>query len=191
MDNVELAQEHLEHAQHQAAHGTAHETRPETKWGAILVAVLASVAVLVEMRVNDAMITYLSDHISASDAWTQYQAKSVRRALYQQSAAALDAAGPAAAPRAEAARREAERMQTDPGHDGMEQLTERAHGFEEKREHELHLHEGLERGARGLQIAIVLVGLAMATSFPWLLWGGAALGGVSALYALVAGLGLI
>lgn len=185
-----MAQEGLEHAHH-ADHqggGAAHAIDPWTRRAAVLVAALAAGAVVAEMSTNDAQTAYLTAHIAASDTWTQYQAKSVRRAVYLQSAEVLTTANPAAAG---AARHEAERMASEPGHDGMQQLADRAHEHEVHRDHEQRLHDGLERGVRGLQIAIVLVSLFVVTRLRWLLFGGTALGAVAALYALATGFGLV
>lgn len=192
MDNVEMAQESLE----KAHHGHAHEETAWTKRAAVLVAALAAIAVIVEMSANDAQTSYLANHVSASDIWSQYQGKSVRRTVLQEAADAMESqAGghpdAATAARIAAARQNAQRMQSEPGHDGMEQLSERAAEHEHERDHDLHLHEGLERSARGLQIAIVLTGLFMVTRLGWLLACGSVLGAASAVYAVLAGVGVV
>ncbi len=189
MDNVEMAQDSLEKA-HGHAHGAAGEGAAVAKWAAVLVAVLAAVAVIVEMSANDAQTAYLADHVAASDLWTQYQAKSVRRTVLLQSAEVLDGQAPGGAAAARA-RAEAARMQSEPGHDGMEQLAERAHEQERGREHEFALYEGFERGVRGLQIAIVLAGLFLVTRLGWLLGLGVALGAAGGIYALLVGVGVL
>ncbi len=189
MDNVEMAQESLEKA-HGHAHGAEGEGASMARRAAVLVAVLAAVAVIVEMSANDAQTAYLADHVAASDLWTQYQAKSVRRTVLLQGAEVLDGQG-AGGGAAARARSEAARMQSEPGHDGMEQLAERAHERERGRDHEFGLYEGFERGVRGLQIAIVLAGLFLVTRIGWLLVLGLALGGAGGLYALLVGVGVL
>lgn len=182
-----MAQDSLE-----KAHGHAHggEGAAVAKWAAVLVAVLAAVAVVVEMSANDAQTAYLADHVAASDLWTQYQAKSVRRTVLLQSADVLDGQA-GAGERAARARAEAARMESEPGHDGMEQLAERAHERERAREREFGRYEGFERGVRGLQIAIVLAGLFLVTRLAWLLGLGVALGAAGGIYALLVGLGVL
>ncbi|MBE7211446.1 MAG: DUF4337 family protein [Gluconacetobacter diazotrophicus] len=194
MDNVEMAQSSLEHG-HAHGHAGNHQGgQPETltRAAAVLVAGLAAVAVVVEMSANDQQTAYLAHDVAASDLWSQYQGKSVRRTVSQDTAAILDAE-PAASDRsraaADAARAAAVRLENDPGGDGMRQLSGRATAEEHLRDHALHLHEHLERGVRGLQIAIVLVGLFMATRLRWLLGIGGALGVLSLLYSVLAGLG--
>jgi len=194
MDNVEMAQDSFEKAHEHAAHGAAHAVHSppaSTRLAAVLVAILAAVAVIVEMSANDQQTAYLAHYVSATDLWSQYQGKSVRHAVMSQSAAILDSLSPPSHAGAEAARDAAARLENDPGHDGMRQLSERAHHEEAARDTALHLHEGLERSVRGLQIAIVLVGLFMATRQTWLLGIGAVLGGFAILYGLVTGLALI
>jgi hypothetical protein len=184
MDNIEMAQEGMEHAHHHEAHGVD----PWTKRAAMLIAALAAAAVVGEMSANDAQTQYIAAHISASDTWNQYQAKSIRRSIFLQSAVALTAAHADPAEIA-AARNDAARMQSEPGHDGMTQLAAIAEEHEHRRDHELHRHEHLERGVRGLQIAIVLGSLFVVTRLRWLLAIGAGLGIVSAVYALAVGIG--
>jgi hypothetical protein len=89
-----------------------------------------------------------------------------------------------------AARIGAARLENEPGHDGMRQLAARAQEEEHRRDHALHLHEGFERSVRALQIAIVLVGLFMATRLFWLLGVGATLGAVGLLYGIAVGFGM-
>lgn len=192
MDNVELAQEGLEK--------TEHHERAElawTKYAAILIAALAAIAVIVEMSGNDAQVSYLSHHVSVADIWAQYQGKSTRRVVLSEAADTMESAAganpdPAIRSRIDKARAEAARMQSDPAKgDGMEQLQQRAKAEEHVRDHQLERHEGLELGARGLQIAVVLSGLAIVTGALWLFAVSGALGAVSAVYALLVGLSVV
>jgi hypothetical protein len=186
MDDVELAQEGLEK--------TERHERAElawTKYAAILIAVLAAIAVIVEMSGNDAQVAYLSHHVSVADTWAQYQGKSTRRVVLSEAADLLESApganqDQAVRARIDKARAEAARMQSDPDKgDGMEQLQRRARAEEHVRDHEL------ERGARGLQIAVVLSGLAIVTGALWLFAVSGVLGAVATVYALLAGLSLV
>jgi len=216
MSNLELAQEALEKAHHQMhghGHGHGHsgvQHNPDdekalaaaaratrlNRIAAIVVSFLAATAVVVEMSANDSQVGYLARHIEASDTWAQYQAKSIRRALFTESAEMMElqAGGTPTADqqkRIAAAREQAARMQDDPGHDGMKQLAERAHEAEHERDHELHLHENYELSARGLQIGIVLAGLFIVTQFNALLVIGGVLGLVAAGYAVLQAAGTI
>jgi hypothetical protein len=190
MDNVEIAQENLEHAHGHAAHAAP---PPGTRRAAILVAVFASVAVIVEMSANDAQTAYLARTIGASDVWNEYQAKSVRRAIRSEAADMLraGAGGPAAQAAIARADAEAARLADDPTAGGMKQLSTRAHAFEQERDHALHRHEQLERSVRVLQIAIVLVGLYLATRLELLVVAGAVLGVAAIVWGAVAAAGII
>ncbi len=192
MDNVELAQDNLEKAERRE--------RAELSWhkrAAILIAVLAAIAVIVEMSANDAQTAYLAHHVSAADIWSEYQAKSTRRVVLTQEAEILASLGganvdPAIRARIDKARSEAARMISDPRKKtGMQQLSSRATAEEHIRDHELRRHEELELGARGLQIGVVVTGLAIVTGAIWLFVAGGLLGAAAAIYALLAGGSLI
>jgi hypothetical protein len=190
MDNVEMAQDSLEKAHgHHADHAQA---APTVRVAAILVAILAAVAVVVEMSSNDAQTAYLAHDVGASDLWGQYQGKSVRHTVVLESAQLFDLQNTdASRAAAAAARADAARLADDPAGDGMKQLSVRARREEEQREHALRLHEGLERSVRCLQIAIVLVGLFMATRLFWLLGAGGLLGAGALAYGILVGTGIM
>ena len=201
----ETALEHLEHAAH---HGVA----PGGKRAAVIIAALAAGLAVCETAAKDAQTQFLSNHISASNTWAQYQAKSIRRTILLQAADAADnmmafrEAYPNSAEQSdsngEQARRlnernriagiraDADRMRSEPGKDGMEQLSEAAHRLEHVRDHEDHRHHGLEIGSGGLQLSIVLVSVSVVTGVGMLMAGGGILGLLSAAYGLAAGLSL-
>ncbi len=187
---VEMAQETMEHA-----HGghAPHLALPHARASAILVAMFAAIGVIIETGANDAQTTYLAHTITASDLWNEYQAKSVRRTIWNEAADALEAT--AAAPPAQAAiakaRSEAARMTDDPAGGGMKQLAARAQADEHVRDHAHHLHEQLERSVRVLQIAIVLTGLYLATQIEALVRVGLLLGFGAMVWGVVAAVGLV
>jgi hypothetical protein len=84
---LEQANEHLEHAAH-GAHGKTHAR------AAIIIAVMAAALALTEFAAKDAQISYLTNHIAASDTWAQYQAKSVRRTVLTSEAELLQSLSP-------------------------------------------------------------------------------------------------
>ncbi len=181
--------EHIEHA----AHG--HEIAPAARRAAIIIAVLAAALAITEFAAKGAQVAYLTDHIAASDTWTQYQAKAVRRTTYDEMAGVLgslpNAAEAEVQKRAATARAAADRMRSEPGADGMEQLAARAHELEHERDHALHRTHGLETASGGLQIAIVLASISVVTGARMLMTGGIVLGLASALYALLASQSLV
>lgn len=186
MSELEVAQESLQHAAHEHASGGV----PFAKLAAIVIATLAASLAVCETAAKDAQTAFLADHIAASNTWSQYQAKSVRRATYLSTAAVLSSlpASPDVGKRIDASQANAERMRTEPGQDGMEQLSQRATGLEHLRDHQEHRHHGLEIGSGGLQLSIVLVSVSIVTALRALLIGGGLLGAVAAAYGLLAGI---
>jgi len=191
MESVEMAKESMEHAH---AHGGG-GADVWTKRAAILASSFAALAVIIEMSANHAQTSYLAHHVTANDVWAQYQAKSVRRAVYSQAADTIEAMVPSLPDAAKAAidkaRREAARMQNEPGADGMQQLRVKAEHEEHARDHEVHVYEQYERAARGLQSAVVLSGLFMVTRMRWLLIGGASIGGIGLAWAVATLAGVV
>lgn len=185
----EHAQEHLEHA----AHDDAHAGHPKST--AILIAVMAAALALIEFAAKDAQTGYLSNHIAASDTWAQYEAKSVRKAIYLSNAEMLvslpNASDPGIQKRLADARSSAARMQSELGSDGMEQLSEKAHEQEQERDHEMHRAHILEIASGGLQIAIVLSSIAILIGLPHFKIAGVVLAVAAAAYGLLGGLSLI
>lgn len=162
---MEFAQEKLEHAAHEHA-----RTGSQARVAAVIIAALAGALAIAEFGAKDAQTAYLSHHIAASDTWNQYQAKAARRVTYAGTADLLEslptASDPAVQKRIEAARANAERMRSEPGSDGMEQLAARAGAREHERDHEGHRYHGLEVASGGLQLAIVLASISIVTAFP-------------------------
>jgi hypothetical protein len=182
-------QEHIEHAAH------AHATSPAGRQAAIVIAVMAAALALTEFAAKSAQVSTLTDHIAASDLWNQYQAKSTRRTVFQETIDMLssvpNAADPEVQKRIAAARAAADRMHSEPGADGMEQLAARAHELEHQRDHELHRTHGLETSSGGLQIAIVLASVSVVTGTRLLLYGGITIAVLATIYALLAGQSLV
>jgi len=191
MSEMEMAQESLEHAAEEHAHGGV----PHAKKAAIVIAALAACLAICETAAKDAQTAFLTHHVAASDIWTQYQGKSGRRATLDATADILsslpDASSPALARRIADARADADRMRSEPGKDGMEQLAERAHEQERERNHEGHRHHGLEIASGGLQLSIVLVSVSVITGLTVLLIGGGLLGAAAAVYGLLASFSIL
>jgi len=191
LSEIEMAQGSLEHAAHEQAHGTV----PHAKKAAIVIATLAACLAICETAAKDAQTAVLTQHIAASDTWGQYQGKSGRRATLNATVAILsslpDASDPAVAKRIAEASANADRMQSEPGKDGMEQLAVRAHDQEHVRDHEQHRHHGLEIASGGLQLSIVLVSVSVVTGIGAFLVGGGLLGVAAAVYGLLASFSVV
>lgn len=187
-EEFEHAQEHLEHAAH--GHGSTAHTR-----AAIIIGVMAAALAITEFVAKDAQTEYLTNHIAASDTWAQYQAKSVRRAIFTAEAEVLasmpNSADPGVKKRISDALANADRMHSQPGADGMEQLTEKAHAQEHTRDHQMHRNHTLEIASGGLQIAIVLASISVVINLPIFMIVSIVLGLASGLYGLLGGLSLL
>jgi hypothetical protein len=188
-DEFEHAQEHLEHSAHEHGGSTSH-TR-----AAIIIGIMAAVLAITEFAAKDAQTDYLTNHIAASDTWAQYQAKSVRRTILTAQADLLESmpgtSDPLVKKRIADARANAERMRSEPGADGMEQLTEKAHDQEHERDHAMHRNHMLEIASGGLQIAIVLASISVVINLPAFMLVSVLVGGASAIYALLGGFSLL
>ena len=191
MSEMEMAQEGLEHAADEHAHGGV----PHAKKAAIVIAGLAVCLAICETAAKDAQTAFLTHHVAASDIWAQYQGKSGRRATLDATVDILsslpDASGPAVAKRIADAHADADRMRSEPGKDGMEQLAAHAQDQEHDRDHEGHRHHGLEIASGGLQLSIVLVSVSVVTGMVALLIGGGLLGAAAAAYGLLASFSIL
>jgi hypothetical protein len=185
-EEFEQAKEHLEHS--------THNSKGHTR-AALVIAVMAAALALIEFAGKDAQTNYLTNHIAASDTWAQYQAKAVRRTVLTSEAELLQslpgATNPAVMQRIADALADAARMRSEPGADGMEQLTERAHIQEHLRDHAMHRTHVLEVASGGLQIAIVLASISVVIELPLFMVASAVLGLASALYGLMGGLSMV
>jgi hypothetical protein len=134
MSEIEMAQEGIEHAAHEHAHGGV----PHAKKAAIVIAALAACLAICETAAKDAQTAVLTHHIAASDTWAQYQGKVGRRTTFSTAADILsslpDASDPAVAKRIADTVANAERIRSEPGKDGMDQLAALAHDQEHVRD---------------------------------------------------------
>ncbi len=173
--------EHTEHAEHMAhegheghdahAHSDAHdETATKVKgklksnqMAALLVAALAAGLALAEQGGKHAEIRVQANLIAATDAWAQYQAKSIRSNISKDIIAmmgAMDAPSTAdvADRRSKAIavmKGDQDRFEHDPK-DGKDAIAERAHEFERERDHALEQTHAYHNGAAAMELGIVL-----------------------------------
>jgi hypothetical protein len=192
-ETIEQAQEGIERAHEEAEHAqTARDRGPRNV--AIMIAMLAAALALTEMGEKASQNQYLTHHISLSDTWAAYQAKTVRAATYASSADVIESLptpGPDAAKRIERLRGEAARMYDDPkGGDGRKQLAEKAKHETELRDHTFHIYHQFELATGALQIAIVLASVSIVTRFKALTIAAGLIGGGAALFGLLVATGI-
>jgi hypothetical protein len=165
--------EHVEHAEHLAHHGAEHTEEAHGHGGAaahpksnqmaaLLVAVLAACLAVTEQGARHAEIRVQEQAIFATDAWSQYQAKSTRGTFSKDLSdmIALDTTGdPAAMERRKALlqrlKTDQERFEKDPK-DGKGAIAERARAFEEARDRSLEQTHSYHNGAAAMELGIVL-----------------------------------
>lgn len=188
MSEFEEVHEHLEHVAHE--HKSAAHTRT-----AIIIAIMAAALAITEFAAKDAQTSFLTNHIASSDTWAQYQAKSIRRTVLSSEAELLESPSTTTDPvikkRIADALANADRMRSEPGADGMEQLSEKAHAQEHLRDHQMHRTHMLELAGGGLQIAIVLASISVVIDLPLFMIVSIGLGLASVICGSLAGLSLL
>jgi hypothetical protein len=188
-DDIEQAQQGLEHA-HEAAEARPAHNDFGARRIAVLISALAAALAIAEMGEKSAQNDYLSHHIGASDAWAFYQAKTVRADMAREQAELLaslpNAADPEVQKRIAATRTEVARLEDDETSLGRKQLRARAEAEEHERDEVGHAYHRLETVVGGLQIAIVLASVSVVTR----MWPLAAAAGVLGAIAAAFGLGV-
>jgi hypothetical protein len=195
-DDIDMAKEDIERAHHHAEH--AAEGDPSAGWArqaAMLIAALAAMLALAEMGNKGAQNEYLTHHITASDDWNFYQAKTIRANLFNLQADVLaslpNAGDPATVKRVEDARATAKRLDDDEKTLGRKQLRARAQTSEKLRDHAFHEFHLYEYAVGGLQIAIVLASVSVVTRQRVFFFIAGLLGFGSGLFALLTSVGVI
>jgi hypothetical protein len=188
-DSIDTARETIERS-----HAEGGESGGAARKVAVLVAILAAALALAEMAEKGAQNEYLTHHITTSDDYAFYQAKTLRSALYTEQAELLaslpNAADPALVARAAAARAAAARMDDDVKTTGRKQLLARAAHSEELRNEAFHRYHLFELVVSGLQIAIVLASVSVVTRVGLLAGAAALLGAVAGAIGLAVTWGL-
>jgi hypothetical protein len=147
--------EHTEHAEHAAHSGN--------KGAALLIAAMAALLAVIEQQASHAEIRANINGIFAADAWSQFQGKSTRQTVADDLSQALSVLDSGTDPDATAKRLalakklqdDSKRYAHDP-QDGKDAIVNRAHGFEEVRNHALEQAHSFDNAAASLQLGIVL-----------------------------------
>ncbi len=191
-ESIEQARDGLESAHDVAERDGDHAAR----WIAVLIAALAASLALAELGEKAAQNTYLTDHVTLSDNWAYYQAKSARATTYEAEASVLrslpGAADPAVQARIGQARAAAALLRDSPTDGkGMKQLDARAAEIQAERDHAFHHYHRYELAVGALQIAIVLASVSVVTRARALTLAAGLIGGGAALLALSVALDLL
>jgi hypothetical protein len=155
---------------------------------AILIAVLAAGLAICEAAGKSAQTAVLHHQIEASNLWSFFQAKTIRRTamIVESDRLRLDlAAGAVGAPEAKAAaerqlaawQQTIDRWESDPAEqEGRRELAARAKAQEKQRALAEARYHQYEYGSAALQLAIVLASASVVTSRRWLAYAGGGLG---------------
>jgi pantothenate kinase type III len=173
---------------HEQSEHAAHGGRKHT---ALLIAVLAAGLAFCEQGAQHADTRMTESAVAATDVWAEYQAKSIR-ANEAHDFAAIASVVPASSAGALAAvqehfRQDAERFENDPK-TGKVAIAAHAKALEAERDHAHERLEAFDNAAAALQLGIVLTTASVITGSVMLALGGAALGilgGVLALLGLI------
>ncbi|MFN3076794.1 MAG: DUF4337 domain-containing protein [Alphaproteobacteria bacterium] len=183
---------------HEAAHGPSHShtgSHLSSKRVALLIGILAVLLAMVEVGAKSSQNSALSSHITSSDLWAFFQAKSIRMTTLNAAADSLELLRPAGLSpeekvawdkRIENWRNDARRYDNDTEKgEGRKQLMAKAREKEAQRDHQMAAYHTYEFAAAGLQIAIVLASSAVVTGSAILVWGAIGLGLVGSVLGLI------
>lgn len=154
---------------------------------ALLVAILAALLAVSEMAGKSNQTRALSDHITASNLWTFFQAKTIRQTTIRTAADSVEAQFKDATQpmptglkgQVDAWRKTAQRYETEPEtNEGRKELSARAKSKEESRDKALAAYHMFEYGSAALQLAIVLAGASALTAVAWLMFMSLGLGAI-------------
>jgi len=186
-DDLEQAQKGMEQAEEAGEQRGAHNDGGARRI-AVLISALAAALAIAEMQEKGAQNDFLAHHISTSDAWAFYQAKTLRSAMTAQQIDVLaslpTAADPEVQKRITAAQAEKVRLDDDEKTLGRKQLRQQAEDDARDRDEIGHRYHLFELVVGALQISIVLASVSVVTRITPLAWAAGAIGGVAAAFGV-------
>lgn len=159
---------------------------------ALMIAIFAMLLSLAELSGSNAEQDALKFNIDASNLWSFFQAKTIRKAQLERASEVLaldmDGASPEnmAARQAQIDRWQATiaRYESEPNvQEGRRELIARAKAAEAARDHALAVDNMFDFSSASLQLAIVLASASVVLSVGWLAWIAGGLGGVGLVFA--------
>jgi hypothetical protein len=179
------AHEELEHAEH------AEHASHSNKGIALLISVLALFLALGETMGKSAQTNAITWNVKASDLWAFYQAKTIRMYTIQAAGATMTvemsrttdpAVKDAQQKQIDTWKKEAARLDDEPGKDGRKQLMEQARHAEEERDVGLAKYHNFEISSAAFQIGIVLASATIITGIMALAWLAGSVGVVGLIF---------
>lgn len=175
----EVAEE-IEHAAH------------ENKRIAVLIAFLALFLAFASTLGKSAQTEAISQNVEASNLWSFYQAKAIRRTMLTTAAESLGTNPPMAngsdvQKQIDAWKKNAERYASEPEtKEGTKELAIRAKAAEERHENALAKYHNFEIASAALEIGIVLASATIITGIVLLAWIAGGLGAIGIMFMAVA-----
>jgi hypothetical protein len=181
------------------AHGHgAHGVEGDNKKSAIFISVLALFLAIAETIGKSAQTNALSANVEASNLWSFFQAKTIRKTTLETAAEQMDIDAQLARDpetkqlldkRVAAWRQRAATYESEPKPNGLgegrKELMERAKLAEEKRDLAMAKYHHYEVASAAFQIAIVLASAYVITSVVYLLWIAGALGAFGVVFVFI------
>jgi hypothetical protein len=181
------------------AHGHgAHGVEGDNKKIAIFISVLALFLAIAETIGKSAQTNALSANVEASNLWSFFQAKTIRKTTLETAAEQMDIDAQLARDpetkqlldkRVAAWRQRAATYESEPKPNGLgegrKELMERAKLAEEKRDLAMAKYHHYEVASAAFQIAIVLASAYVITSVVYLLWIAGALGAFGVVFVFI------
>jgi hypothetical protein len=179
------------------SHGAGHgAVEGQNKNIAILISVLALFLAISETLGKSAQTEALSANVEASNLWSFFQAKTIRKTMMETAADQMEvdlklARDPTVkdilGKRIEDWRARAATYESEPkpgGGEGRKELMEQAKAQQAARDLALAKYHQFEYGSASFQIAIVLASAYLVTGVLFLLWGACSVGVVGVLFSL-------
>jgi len=167
-----------------SGHGAAHGGS-ENKSVALVIAVLALLLAVAEILGQSAQTKTLQSNIEASNLWSFFQAKTIRRTIAETAAEEMETMlvgvtnetqRKAMSERIARFKATAQRMESEPEtKEGRRELIARAKEAELMRDKAAKKHYRFELASGSFQIAIVVASAAIITGLTIMLWGAGAL----------------
>lgn len=167
-----------------SGHGPAHGAG-ENKSVALVIAVLALLLAVAEILGQSAQTKTLQSNIEASNLWSFFQAKTIRRTIAETAADEMETMlvgvtnethRKAMSERIARLKSTAQRMESEPEtKEGRRELMARAKEAELMRDKAAKKHYRFELASGSFQIAIVVASAAIITGLTIMLWGAGAL----------------
>jgi hypothetical protein len=181
--------EQLEEARENARENAEEQRAPWLTWLSLSTAVLAVLAAIASLEsgdhANEAIVLKTDATLTqsaADDAWSYYQAKSIKEDMYR--------AFTALAPRPELAaewtkRAQAEGTEKDEHKAEAERLGAKVKAADTESRHHLDLHHGFAKSVTIFQVAIAMAAIAALARRKWLWWVSLAVGALGGIFLVV------